>query len=87
MQDFRKNSHIVVGKVEEDRIGFLSEDKINNNNNNSNYGNDYTTASRNDLSSLVNPLAEPLPVYYEFYKRLKLFPWWLQYSLIIIELM
>jgi hypothetical protein len=59
----------------------LSENKINNNNNNSNYGNDYTTASRNDLPSLVNPLAEPLPVYYEFYKRLKLFPWWLQYNI------
>ena len=58
----------------------MSENKINNNNNN-NYGNDYTTASRNDLSSLVNPLAEPLPVYYEFYKRLKLFPWWLQYNI------
>ena len=58
----------------------MSEDKINNNNN-SNYGNDYTTASRNDLSSLVNRLAEPLPVYYEFYKRLKLFPWWLQYNI------
>jgi hypothetical protein len=58
----------------------LSENKINNNNN-SNYGNDYTTASRNDLSSLVNPLTEPLPVYYEFYKRLKLFPWWLQYNI------
>jgi hypothetical protein len=58
----------------------LSENKINNNNN-SNYGNDYTTASRNDLPSLVNPLAEPLPVYYEFYKRLKLFPWWLQYNI------
>jgi hypothetical protein len=59
----------------------LSENKINNNNNNSNYGNDYTTASRNDLSSLVNPLTEPLPVYYELYKRLKLFPWWLQYNI------
>ena len=58
----------------------MSENKINNNNN-SNYGNDYTTASRNDLPSLVNPLAEPLPVYYEFYKRLKLFPWWLQYNI------
>ncbi len=58
----------------------MSENKINNNNN-SNYGNDYTTASRNDLPSLVNPLAEPLPVYYEFYKRLILFPWWLQYNI------
>jgi len=59
----------------------LSENNKINNNNNSNYGNDYTTASRNDLPSLVNPLAEPLPVYYEFYKRLKLFPWWLQYNI------
>jgi hypothetical protein len=57
----------------------LSEDKINNGNNND-YGNDYTTSSRKDLSS-INPLTEPLPAYYEFYKRLKLFPWWLRYNI------
>jgi hypothetical protein len=59
-------------------MGFLSEDKINNDNND--YGNDYTTTSRKGLSS-INPLAEPLPAYYEFYKRLKLFPWWLKYNI------
>ncbi|MDF2769124.1 MAG: hypothetical protein K0S91_1959 [Nitrososphaeraceae archaeon] len=59
-------------------MGFLSEDKINNNNND--YGNDYTTTSRKGLLS-INPLAEPLPAYYEFYKRLKLFPWWLKYNI------
>jgi hypothetical protein len=59
-------------------MGALSEDKITNNNNNDN-GNDYT-ASRKDLSSTINPLTEPLPARYEFYKRLKLFPWWLRYN-------
>jgi hypothetical protein len=57
----------------------LTGDKINNNNNND-YNNDYTTSSKKDLSS-INPLAEPLPAYYEFYKRLKLFPWWLRYNI------
>ena len=59
-------------------MGALSDDKITNNNNND-YGNDYT-ASRKDLSSTINPLTEPLPARYEFYKRLKLFPWWLRYN-------
>jgi hypothetical protein len=31
-------------------------------------------------SSTINPLAEPLPTWYEFYKRLKLFPWWIRYN-------
>jgi hypothetical protein len=57
-------------------MGVLSGDKINNNND---YGNDYIT-SRKDLSS-INPLAEPPPVWYEFYKRIKLFPWWLRYNI------
>jgi hypothetical protein len=57
----------------------LTGDKINNNNNND-YNNDYTTSSKKDLSS-INPLAEPLPAYYEFYNRLKLFPWWLRYNI------
>jgi hypothetical protein len=60
-------------------MGVLSGDKINNNNNND-YGNDYITSSRKDLSS-INPLTEPLPARYEFYKRLKLFPWWLRYNI------
>jgi hypothetical protein len=32
-------------------------------------------------SSTINPLAEPLPTRYEFYKRLKLFPWWIRYNI------
>ena len=55
----------------------MSGDKINNSND---YGNDYTISSRKDLSS-INPLTEPLPARYEFYKRLKLFPWWLRYNI------
>jgi hypothetical protein len=55
----------------------LSENKINNKNND--YSNNYNS-SRNDLSS-INPLAEPLPAWYEFYKRMKLFPWWLRYNI------
>ena len=58
-------------------MGVLSKNKVNNNNNN----NDYTISSgKYDLSS-INPLVEPLPTRYEFYKRLKLFPWWLRYNL------
>jgi hypothetical protein len=60
-------------------MGVFSGDKVNNNNNND-YGNDYTTSRRKDLSS-INPLTEPLPARYEFYKRLKLFPWWLRYNI------
>jgi hypothetical protein len=43
--------------------------------------------NNNDDSDLspANPLAEPLPAYYEFYKRLKLFPWWLRYNFGIAE--
>jgi hypothetical protein len=57
-------------------MGVLSGDKINNNND---YDNDYIT-SRKDLSS-INPLTKPLPVWYEFYKRVELFPWWLRYNI------
>ena len=52
----------------------MPESKIKNINNNND----------NDLSP-ANPLAEPLPAYYEFYKRLKLFPWWLRYNFGIAE--
>jgi hypothetical protein len=48
----------------------LPESKIKNINNND---------DDSDVSP-ANPLAEPLPTYYEFYKRLKLFPWWLRYN-------
>jgi hypothetical protein len=62
-------------------MGVLSGDEINNNNDNNNdYSNDYTTSDRKDLPS-INPLTEPLPARYEFYKRLKLFPWWLRYNI------
>jgi len=62
-------------------MGVLSNNKVNNNNNNNDYSNDYTISSgKYDLSS-INPLVEPMPARYEFYKRLKLFPWWLRYNL------
>lgn len=32
-------------------------------------------------STAINPLTEPLPTWYEFYKRLKLFPWWIRYNI------
>jgi len=76
---YRTNSYHHRKRVEEIVWEVLTRDKINNNNNN-NYNNDYTTSSKKDLSS-INPLAEPLPAYYEFYKRLKLFPWWLRYNI------
>lgn len=51
--------------------------KVNNNNydSNSNINNDWQP------SSPSNPLAEPLPAWYQFYKRLKLFPWWIRYNI------
>lgn len=33
----------------------------------------------------LNPLANPLPWWYEFYKRIKLFPWWLRYNIGVAE--
>ncbi len=39
-----------------------------------NYGDDDTS------TSTINPLAEPASSWYEFYKRLKLFPWWIRYN-------
>src|SRR5829696_739807 len=76
---YRTNSYHHRKRVEEIVWEVLTGDKINNNNNND-YNNDYTTSSKKDLSS-INPLAEPLPAYYEFYNRLKLFPWWLRYNI------
>ena len=32
-------------------------------------------------SSTINPLTERLPIWYELYKRLKLFPWWIRYNI------
>ena len=55
-------------------INFLFKEKKDNDS----AGN---TASKMDLHPAINPLAEPPPVWYEFYKRVKLFPWWLKYNL------
>ena len=55
-----------------------------NNDNNNNYLNDDINGNTNNhltLSSLSNPLAEPLSFWYQFYKRLKLFPWWIRYNI------
>lgn len=41
-----------------------------------------TNQTRNHPTpSTINPLTEPLPTWYEFYKRLKLFPWWIRYNI------
>jgi hypothetical protein len=38
--------------------------------------------TRDHFSSLIiNPLAEPLPRWYQLYKRFKLFPWWIRYNI------
>lgn len=37
--------------------------------------------SQDYLEPTVNPLAEPLPWWYAYYKRLTLFPWWLCYNI------
>ena len=55
-----------------------------NNDNNDNYLNDDINGNTNNhltLSSFSNPLAEPLSFWYQFNKRLKLFPWWIRYNL------
>lgn len=44
-------------------------------------GNDPDNYTKKSLtSSTINPLAES-PTWYEFHKRLKLFPWWLNYNI------
>jgi hypothetical protein len=56
-----------------------------NNDNNSNYlNNDIIDDTNNHLqlsSSFSNPLAEPPSFWYQFYKRVKLFPWWIRYNI------
>ena len=56
-----------------------------NNDNNSNYlNNDINDDTNNHLqlsSSFSNPLAEPPSFWYQFYKRVKLFPWWIRYNI------
>jgi hypothetical protein len=52
-----------------------------------NRNNDQTGTHFPDLTSdhpsplTINPLTEPLPIWYEFYNRLKLFPWWIRYNI------
>lgn len=38
-----------------------------------------------ERSAPANPLAKPMPWWYEIYKRIKLFPWWLRYNVGIAE--
>ena len=55
-----------------------------NNYNNNNYLNEDSNGDTNNhlrLSSFSNPLAEPISFWYQFYKRLKLFPWWIRYNI------
>jgi hypothetical protein len=60
----------------------LSPDNKDNNNN---YLNDEEingdTNNHLRLTSFSNPLAEPLSFWYQSYKRLKLFPWWIRYNI------
>lgn len=37
------------------------------------------------LGIVDNPLAKPLPWWYELYQRIKLFPWWIKYNLGLTE--
>jgi hypothetical protein len=58
----------------------LSLDNDKNNNNNNHYFNNKIN-HKLQSSSYSNPLVEPLSVWYQFYKRLKLFPWWVSYNI------
>ena len=40
-----------------------------------------STPIESPSSSTPNPLAEPVPIWYGLYKRLKLFPWWIRYNI------
>lgn len=46
-----------------------------------NVGNQLHGDGQDYIESTVNPLAEPLPLGYAYYKRLTLFPWWLCYNI------
>ena len=48
---------------------------------------DNSDINNQDLEDLdqFNPLVEPLPWWYGFYKRIKLVPWWLRYNVGIAE--
>jgi hypothetical protein len=49
-------------------------------NNDQNYTRLTNHRNNNPIPSTINPLAEPLPAWYELYKRFALFPWWLRYN-------
>jgi hypothetical protein len=52
------------------------------NHNNDQVGTHFPALTGDHPSPLtINPLTEPLPIWYEFYKRLKLFPWWIRYNI------
>ncbi len=46
---------------------------------------DKVEGARKKHTPPVNPLANPLPWWYELYKRMKLVPWWLGYNIGIAE--
>jgi hypothetical protein len=48
---------------------------------------DIDTSSNQNLEDLdqFNPLVEPLPWWYGFYRRIRLVPWWLRYNRGIVE--
>ena len=52
-----------------------------NNDHNSTNIHNLTSDHSSTSSTIINPLTEPLPTWYEFYKRLKLFPWWIRYNI------
>ena len=56
----------------------MTHSNDNNDNNDAHYTND---PSESPSSSTINPLTEPVSTLYEFYKRLKLFPWWIRYNI------
>ena len=41
---------------------------------------DVNNQNLKDLNQ-INPLVAPLPWWYEFYKRIRLVPWWLRYNI------
>ena len=55
-------------------------DKVLTHNNDNNDTHHLKHASESP-SLTSNPLVEPLPVWYQLYKRLKLFPWWIRYNI------
>ena len=50
-------------------------------NNDNNGTRDTNDPSGSPTPSTINPLTEPLSTWHGFYKRLKLFPWWIRYNI------